>query len=297
MKKIKYTEDFPFKQDLLGKILPIATSIIIYIATITVIAVLIASETVHIWKFKFSGNVTIEIPHNMASQEGAIDDILHKINQKKLISSYKIIQSEEVISQALPTLDDGADIIKNTEISSFVHLKMLKDKNAITNLKLAINEISNDIIVHNHSDSYKPIINILKMAENLLILFVVLIIILAIITISFSTYATLMRHKKIVQILKLLGAPKKYISKQFSSYTMRVGVQSSLVSIVACVGTMLLMTYNLFGAFNNCFSSDPIIWCALITIPLLFTLLISRVSSLTVLLSLGSERFGSTQDD
>jgi cell division transport system permease protein len=66
-----------------------------------------------------------------------------------------------------------------------------------------------------------------------------------IVTMSMITRSGLRVHKKIIDVMRLIGAPNGYIAKQFQWIAFRLGFVSSLIGIGTSVVVFLLCTYIL----------------------------------------------------
>jgi cell division transport system permease protein len=111
----------------------------------------------------------------------------------------------------------------------------------------------------------------------------------AIATISFMSHTGLRVHKKVIEILHLIGATNDYIARQFQNYALRLGMQGAVIGLSLSAICLYFMK-DLLGQLSMPFipsalSSEEMVWVMFATpvAGIILTAFSARLSVLSVL--------------
>lgn len=99
-------------------------------------------------------------------------------------------------------------------------------------------------------------------------------------TISFVTRSGLRLHRSVIDVLRLIGAPNRYIAAQFQWNAFRLGLSSSLLGILCGTALFALLTWLGKGIDINLFALSHTTFLVLGGLPLcigLLSLFVARV--------------------
>lgn len=101
-------------------------------------------------------------------------------------------------------------------------------------------------------------------------------------TISFVTRSGLRLHRSVIDVLRLIGAPNRYIAAQFQWNAFRLGLSSSLLGILCGTALFALFTWLGQGIDFNLFSLSHTTFLVLGILPLCIGFLSLTVARLEV---------------
>ena len=295
--RLKKRYDLPFKKDTDTGFL------ITLIALMSFLAVLAASGSFTLnamtdrWSTGLENKATIEISAQtklgtILSQETInreVSNVLKAIESHAAVKSYKSLEKEEIAELISPWL--GTDFaLDEIPLPGIISLDLYgSSPDALESLKNIIEKSSPHAVLDTHRDWLDDLIGFVHTLEWIAVLIGTLVAIITVTAISSGIRSRMAIHRDEVEILHLIGAPDKYISRQFQRHAAMITLQGSLIGTAA--GILITFFIILLSNQNGSnllpqltLSTGNIIFLAII--PLLTSALALITARFTVLRSL-----------
>ncbi len=200
------------------------------------------------WSSGLADTVTIEIPHSGSSERklGIVVDELVKI---KDVKDARIVEEEELQKLVEPWLGKGTGALTDLPVPSLVTIELTKrTQEVLQQINSAVTEIFPDAKIDAHDNWLN---DILKLSKGLQIAGTALIVIIAIVTaltVSGAVRSRMAIHHMELELLHIMGASDKYITRQFQKYILFLSGKGILLGLFLAALTMIsahLLALNL----------------------------------------------------
>lgn len=239
--------DFEFNNDKSDKFIPFILGFLMYSVTIALMSAFFTQTLTSGWDNMIKGKITIEFqpnPNGIAVlTDKQKDEVITIVRDFPGIKNIKKLDEQNILEVIKPWL-------KDTPIPDDFPLPILFDVEARQNTQInlldlskKLERISPNVQVYEHSDFYKPVLQISRSLFAFAILLSVLIFLTVCVTIVFITKKTLNVHEDIVKILQLIGANNRYIASQFKKYYLIVGIKGGFISLFLSLLTLVGFYY------------------------------------------------------
>ena len=256
-----------------------------YLATLAVAATAILSGQIEAWQADLGAGMTVVLPSvgEPGADAGRADTALALLRSQPGIASAATIGQDASDALVQPWLgDDLSDL--DLALPTLIDVQRVADVDIdVAALNRALAEIVPGAMVEDHAGRFGELIDLGVAVRSLALAGLVLIAAAAAATVASVTRAGLSTHRKVVDLLHVLGATDSYIAAQFQHYALvRSAVGGAIGTILAMV-TLALLGYSLSAgpaAFLPDLSLGAQGWTALLWVPLV-----------GALLAMGSARF------
>lgn len=210
-------------------LISIYLGIVLFVLNVALINVFSLSDIAEKWKNNCSEKISIEIPEYIATPENIlkiknfileVDDDA-KINtvekEQMLATMQKYMKSDEFSDMPFPVIIEVQNFDRKLEIA---------------NLQAHLNEISENIKIHDHSKILNPAIKISNFVESSYYVITILLIVSLILYVFVYCYQNILINKQNIYILTMLCAEKEYIFKQMRTHLFLYFLVSFGISVV-----------------------------------------------------------------
>lgn len=282
--------DLPLEQDSATKSLPWITAFMVYLASLALTAAFTTAHLIEDWETAMAGTLTMQItPQN--GVQGAVT-MANMTN-----TALNIVRSEPGVIAATPLgLDEIKSLlepwlgqnIRNIDLPlpSMIDIRVengfsLEKSQLQAKLQAQVPAAQID----DHQQSLGEAVFWAKLVGTISFIVVLIISGAAVIIVLFATRSGFAIHRKVIEVLHLIGAQDEYIAKQFQSHAFKLGLRGSIIGfvmILLTLGLLLLLTGSDQSLFLLTFTD-----IALLTlIPIFAIALIMLTARITVLKTL-----------
>jgi cell division transport system permease protein len=213
----------------------------IYLGTLTI-------SSADQWGFRNNERVTIEIPmEGVANPENLIQDVISTMQRLPLVNQINLLDSQAVLKSIQPWLN-------GTGIPDTVNLPCLIDvdfqSGAIVDYDDILNHLrplSHSITLENHEPWQEKLKTMRLRLEIIAILFMILISLTVMITVTLITRSSLKTHIPTVDALRLMGATNSYIAGKFQNRAFILALKGGLWG--AILALPIFLTINWVGDY------------------------------------------------
>jgi cell division transport system permease protein len=248
-----------------------------------------ADRLAHSWSDSLANSATLRVSAPKADLESQTEAALNVLSNTKGIASFRLLKEEE--QQALLEPWFGPKVpIKNLPMPRLISIE--EDENGYdrTGLRLRLAAEVPSAVLDDHTRWRQPLIKAAYRIWFLGWLSIGLIFFIVIAMMVLVTRAALSSNRKVIEVLRLVGATDQYIAAAFvRKFAFRAFFGSALGAMLASVTLFLLPSEVDQTAVLLGLRLEGMAWFWLIVVPLSFfvmTFLTARISSLSILKSL-----------
>lgn len=286
-KGIKKTlHDLPLNADPSSRLLPLIVGLMIYLATLAITSLISVHFYVTALTSKAVDHVMVVIPAEGHNDVHLLDTSLMQLfNQTPGIKKYSKIQTE-MIERTLR-------IPASSSLTPFLPFLYSVELDPDTPLDLPqlqenLKRLQPDATVENEGAWAQKLRAIGTTIEVLSLTIATFILLGAIATIAFTSQTSLIIHRKVIEILYLVGGTNSYIARQFQRHALRVGLKGSIIALVLTATTACLIGLLPLPIFlgDGWHISLPLLMGCALGVPLLITSFMMTAAQITVRLVL-----------
>jgi cell division transport system permease protein len=295
--------DLPFDRDAASGFLPWIIGFMVFLCVITVAAALTVERVADRWRQGLAGNLTVELPFAADLDTGKraeeLDAAVNLVTATPGITGAAVLDDDQIAALLSPWLGPDATqldvplptmiaVTRRTDVP--VDLKSLQD---------GLDKIVPGALVDDHGDWVSDALVFLRSLQALSALLAGLALGAAALTVIFVTRTGLATHRAVIEVVHLIGAPDRYIARQFQAQALRLGIFGGIVGLICGAATVIGVDKLLaFAARQSVapgsaapglsfdFRLLPWQWIVLAILPIVVALVAMMTARITVLRSL-----------
>ncbi len=200
------------------------------------------------WTASLADTITIEIPASKSDPE-TLETLARKLEGIENVSEAKLLDKEELQELVEPWLGKGSSALSDLPVPSLINVKISeRNPELIEKINSTVADAVPDALIDAHDNWLS---DILKLSKGLQIAGAALIVIIGIVTaltVSGAVRSRMAIHHAELELLHIMGASDKYITRQFQKYILFLsgkGILLGLVLSVVAVVIAHLLAFNL----------------------------------------------------
>ncbi len=247
---LRFRTDLPLDRDTTARFLPWIIGFMVYLAMIAATVALLVDHVTQRWQRDLSGQLTVELPgiagEDAAQRQQRVDAALEEITDTNGVVGTRLLDETEVKRLLQPWLGDQADQLGVT-LPDLVAVSLQPDiRPNLSELAERLQKVSPGAAIDDHAQFNAGALNFLRTIEVLALCLLALVLVATAGVVAFTARAGLSIHRRIVEIVHLVGAHDSYVARQFQAQAFRYGFMG------ACIGSLLaaatLLSAGVFAA-------------------------------------------------
>ncbi len=289
--------DLPLNRDASARFLPWIIGFMTYLCVIAVAAALTVDRVAEGWRQGLAGNLTVELPFpaELETEKRAeqLDAAMEIITGTPGVTGATVLEESEIAALLEPWLGPDAGQL---DVPLPVMVAVTRRTDAAIDLE-ALREKLREIVpaaaVDDHGDWVGDALGFLRSLQALAAALSALALAAAALTVIFVTRTGLATHRGTIEVVHLIGAPDRYIARQFQAQALKHGLLGGIVGLgfgaatVLGIGRVIALS---LGAANPGLGFDfgllPWQWVVLGALPVVVALLAMFTARRTVMRSL-----------
>jgi cell division transport system permease protein len=289
--------DLPLDRDAAARFLPWIIGFMVYLCVIAVAAALTVDRVAERWRQGLAGNLTVELPFppeiETAKRAEQLDQALGLITDTPGISGATVLDESQIAALLAPWLGPDATQL-DVPLPTMIAVTRGADSTVdLPALRAKLQQAVPDARVDDHGDWVADALVFLRSLQALAAGLSALALGAASLTVIFVTRTGLATHRGVIEVVHLIGAPDRYIARQFQSQALRLGIVGGIVGLALGAGTVLgidrLIQISVGGGTPGLvvdFRLLPWQWAVLALLPLVVALIAMLTARMTVMRSL-----------
>lgn len=291
---VRKVVDLPLHQDSASTFLPWVIGLMIYVIMLTSTFALALSFYIHATTQTEFSQLTLEIPASLSQNRTQIErDALERLGHFPQIMSIRPVSSQQIQSTILPWLDpekEGQNTLTTLPFPILIDIifkKHITDEES--DLVKELRQIFPDASLILHGELLEHLYEWLETLEWLAWGSAGIFLTVALLAVASAVRTGVAIHTPIMEILHLMGASEKYISRQFQQQTLKTTLKSLLLAGFLLVITFIFFQLFLEGAhfpfpFSSAFYQQLAV--IFVAVPVISGALILLITRLAVIYSL-----------
>jgi cell division transport system permease protein len=288
--------DLPLGGDGSARFLPWIMGCMVYLAALALAATMGADRLADRWRSDLSGTFSIQLPPNASStpseRERLLSDIVDSVTKMPEVARVHVVDDAEKQRLLEPWLGPGG-LPEDVRLPDLVVVQLRQDApSGIEAVKTRVAALTPDATFEDHARWQGDMLAFTHSIELLASIIIGLIAAAAVTTVIFVTKTGLSIHRRVIEIVHLVGARDSYIARQFLMHSMRLG----LIGGIGGAGLAGLTLIGLDRLLGNAQTSllptlalDLDQWLTLAVVPIAVSIVAMITAHLTVLYVLGRE--------
>ena len=296
-----FRSDLPLDRDAAAKFLPWIIGFMVFLCVITVAAALTVERLAERWRQGLAGNLTVELPFpsdlDLGRRAELLDAAVDAVSATPGVTSAAVLENEQIAALLAPWLGPDAtqlDVPLPTMIAITRRTDVPIDLAA---LQADLEKLVAGARVDDHGDWVADALVFLRSLQALAAALAGLALAAAALTVIFVTRTGLATHRAVIEVVHLIGAPDRYIARQFQAQALKLGIVGGIVGLAFGALTVLGVDRLLALAAGRAspmasqglafdFRLLPWQWAVLGMLPVIVAIVAMMTARLTVLRSL-----------
>ena len=234
---LRFRTDLPLDRDSTARFLPWIIGFMVYLAMIAATVALVVDHVTQRWQRDLSGQLTVELPavadEDEAARKQRVEAAVDEIADTNGILGTRLLDQAEVQRLLSPWLGDQAGAL-GVALPDLIAVSLKPGiRPNLSELAERLQSASPGAAIDDHASFNAGAMGFLKTIEVLAVSVLALVLAATAGVVAFVARAGLSIHRRIVEIVHLVGAHDSYVARQFQAQAFRYGF------IGALIGTLL----------------------------------------------------------
>jgi len=282
--------DLPLAGDASARFLPWIIGCMVYLAALALAATMAADRLAERWRVDLAGTFSIQIPPDATADADARERLLREMSDAVAgmsgVAGVRVIGEAEKIRLLEPWLGSGG-LPEGVLLPDLVVVQMRAVGGpAAAAVKERIAELVPTATIEDHARWQGDMLAFAGSIKLLATVIIGLIAAAAVTTVIFVTTTGLSIHRRVIEIVHLVGAHDSYIATQFLMHAMRLGLIGGIGGVGLAGATLIGLDRLLARGQTNLLPSlalDLNQWLTLAVVPIAVSLVAMITAHLTVL--------------
>lgn len=229
--------DVPLDRDPSARFLPWLIAFMVYLAVLAMAAAVAVNNLAERWDTGLSDELTVQVPPPVGEGRGdglavRVDAVLAALRGQPGVRALRVIDDARMQRLLEPWLGNGVtgqDLPLPRLISVEIDPASPPDLAA---LRAAVADAVPDAVVDDHQRALDGVLDAVRSFQVLALLVLGLVTGAAVITIVFVTRTGLAVHRRVIELLHLIGAHDAYVAGQFQRHALRLGLLGGTIGLV-----------------------------------------------------------------
>jgi cell division transport system permease protein len=240
---LRFRTDLPLDRDSTARFLPWIIGFMVYLAMIAATVALLVHHVTQRWQRDLSAQLTVELPAVFGEEEPArkqrVDAAVEEISDTNGVIGTRLLDEAEVKRLLSPWLGEQADQLGVT-LPDLIAVSLQRDTRPnLSELAERLQAASPGAVIDDHAEFNAGAMNFLRTIEVLAISLLALVLVATAGVVAFVARAGLSIHRRIVEIVHLVGAHDSYVARQFQAQAFRYGFVGALIGTLLAAATLL----------------------------------------------------------
>jgi cell division transport system permease protein len=237
-----WRSDLPLGKDGSSRFLPWIVGAMVYLAALALAGVLAAGELVSGWRAELTGALTIELPQPVeatdADRQARLQRVLDVLTATPGIAHAEVLGPDAMAELIGPWLGPDA-AAADLPLPDLVAVELAGDA-TVDSAALAqrLAKAAPEARLDDHRDWMERAERLSWLVRLLAILVLGFVSAAAALAVLFVTRTGLDIHREVIELVHLLGAPDRYIARQFQHHALAQGFVGGLLGLAAGAATI-----------------------------------------------------------
>jgi cell division transport system permease protein len=283
--------DLPLQRDVTGRFLPWIIALMVYLAILALAGSMVLSGMAQRWDKGLAGTLTIQVPPlpgGVPDLGTRIESALGVLRATPGIARAEPLKREQMAGLLEPWLGNGA-LSADLPVPALIDVTMSGGRIDVRGLSQRLRAAVPGVEVDDHAAWLKDVLAIARAVEMVALGVVALVGGAAVATVIFVSRAGLAIHGPVVELLHVMGAPDRYVARQFQSHVLGLAVRGGIAGTLLAAATLFGLSRaggEIVADMMPDMSLTPVQLASLAVVPLIAAILAAVTARLTVMRAL-----------
>lgn len=283
--------DLPLDRDASGRFLPWIIGFMVYLAALTLAGAMAVDELVERWQAGLTGKLTIQVAPGPSDgdPDDRIDRVLELLAETPAVAGVELLGERDIARLLEPWLGPGPELA-DLPLPALIAVELRKGATLdLASLRQQLAEAAPGTTVDGHERWRSDLTTFARSVELLAGVILSLVGGAAILTVVFATRTGLSIHRRVIELVHLIGARDSYIAQQFEAHALRLGLVGGVLGVGLATATLLglgRLLAEIEAPLLPSLSFEPWQWLTLAMLPLAAAGIAMLTARLTVLRTL-----------
>jgi cell division transport system permease protein len=240
---LRFRTDLPLDRDSTARFLPWIIGFMVYLAMIAATVALLVDHVTSRWQRDLSAQLTVELPavtgEDASARKQRVAAAVDEISDTNGVVGTRLLDEAEVKRLLAPWLGDAAGQLGVT-LPDLVAVSLQPGlRPNLSELAERLQAASPGAAIDDHADFNERAMNFLKTIEVLAVSLLALVLVATAGVVAFTARAGLSIHRRIVEIVHLVGAHDSYVARQFQAQAFRYGFLGAMIGTLLAILTLI----------------------------------------------------------
>lgn len=289
---IRSQTDIPLERDAASRMLPWIIAIMVYLAALAIAGTITLSQVIQSWSVAGTGTLTVQVPFGESAKKTTelAERAAQVLRATPGIERVRVLSRKDVANLVRPWLGP-VDQTAGLPLPALIDASLKGGASVdLAALSKRLAGVAPGTTVEDHKKWLDKLVGFARSIWLVTLLVVAMIMLAAVVTVIFTTRTGLRIHHRVIEVLHLIGAHDRYISRQFERQAVMLSLKGALVGVLLAILTVVALAHlaaqvDLIRAPRLVFSVWQ--WALFVLVPVVAGLVALFTARLTVLRTLG----------
>lgn len=235
--------DLPLQRDVTGRFLPWIIALMVYLAILAMAGSMVLSDMARRWDRGLAGTLTVQVPplpEGTPALDERVRSALGVLRATPGIARAEALPRQDLQTLLEPWLGTGA-LNADLPVPAMIDVTLAGGRIDMNGLAQRLRAAVPGAELDDHAAWLKDLLAIARAVEAVALGILALVGGAAVATVIFVSRAGLAIHGQVVELLHVMGAPDRYVARQFQSHVLGLAVRGGVIGTVLAAGTLIAL--------------------------------------------------------
>ncbi|NQW09384.1 MAG: hypothetical protein HQ481_05815 [Alphaproteobacteria bacterium] len=241
--------DLALGRDASSRFLPGLLAVMVFLAALAATGALSARGFIASWDARLDGSATVQIPPPSTGTGTRVERreaVMRLLRVTPGVQQARPVPEKTVARLLEPWL--GAELAGALPMPTLIDLRLSADQPVdLTRLAERLENAAPGTMIDDHARWLSDARTLARTVTVTAGVVLVLVVLAAVLAVVFAVRTGLAVHREEIEILHLIGAPDRYIARQFQRHAGRLALVGGIIGVVLASGTLMGLRWWLTG--------------------------------------------------
>ncbi len=286
--------NLPLGRDSTTRFLPWLIAVMVFLAALAVALVTLLEQQIHHWNQEASGHLTVQVVpvqgDDRASVAARTQEVQALLAGNPHVARADILPPDAVGSLLEPWLS-GSGLLEDLPLPFMIDVRLHSRRGLdLTALNTDLQGLGPSIHLDDHNQWLQDLIHLAHGIAAVGFVILVCVALATAVTVVHATRTGLAVHHDTIEILHVVGAPDRYVAREFARHAARLGALGGLYGVAGAAVLLLILQVTLGRGGTESLLPElgvpPLAWVLMALLPLFTGLLAAATAHATVMRTL-----------
>ncbi|WP_158045964.1 cell division protein FtsX [Skermanella pratensis] len=235
--------DLPLQRDVTGRFLPWIIALMVYLAILAMAGSMVLSDMAQRWDRGLAGTLTVQVPplpEGNPTLDDRVRSALEVLRATPGIARAEALPRQDLQGLLEPWLGTGA-LNADLPVPAMIDVALAGGRIDMNGLAQRLRAAVPGAELDDHAAWLKDLLAVARAVEAVALGILALVGGAAVATVIFVSRAGLAIHGQVVELLHVMGAPDRYVARQFQSHVLGLAIRGGVIGTVLAAATLIAL--------------------------------------------------------